>query len=319
VRAGALLLAAATLAPPASPARADGVIDRVRAAGAVRCGAEERPGIAAPTPDGRMVGLAVDLCRAVGVAVLGPGGRIVFRVYGSDRDFDAVRQGGDDLFFLTGDAIAEHALAAAILPGPTVFIERIALMVPDSSAVRGLGDLDGRAICLMIGSEAQRALEEAAERQHVTFARLSFSEDAEMLDAYDVQRCQAVVGEATQLAAMRRAGGVNRLRSRFLREPLALSPMIAATSVSDARWSALVAWVMDALILHDAPSSGWRATAPPLRGRLAGLRPDWQSDVLAETGGYGAMVRRNLVDGLCLDPGPNAPWPAGLLLPPAAE
>ncbi len=314
-----MLLFAAALISGISAVRADGVLDRVRAAGAVRCGAEERPGLASPTPDGRMVGLAVDLCRAVGIAVLGPGGRVEFRLYGADRDFDAVRNGSDDLFFLTGNAIDDHALAAGILPGPVVFIERIALMVPESSPARSMRDLEGRTICLMIGSEAQRALEAAAAQLHLSFARLSFEEEAEMLDAYNVQRCQAVVGEATQFASTRRAGGVNRLTSRLLGEALALSPIIAATGVSDARWSALVAWIMDALIAADAPASSWRAVALPLRARLPGLRPGWAPEMLAETGGYGAIVRRNLVDALGLDPGPNALWPAGLLLPPAVE
>jgi general L-amino acid transport system substrate-binding protein len=309
----ALLLAVAALAPGASPARtADAVLDRVRAAGVVRCGAEERPRIAAPTRDGGIAGLAVDLCRAVGVAVLGPGGRVVFRIYESDRDFAAVLQGEDDVSFLTGDAIAEHQLAASVLPGPTVFIERIVLMVPEALPAHDMSDLGGRAVCLMIGSAAQRALEAAAKRDHLTFARLSFQEEVEMLDAYNAQRCQAVVGEATQLAAMRRTGGVNRLRSRLLPTPLALSPFIATTGVSDSHWSALVAWVMDALILGDA-------LALPARGKLPGLRPEWRSEVLAEVGGYGAIVRRNLVEALGLDPGPNAPWPAGLLLAPSVE
>jgi len=310
----ALLLAAAALAPGASsPARAaDAVLDRVRATGVVRCGAEERPGVAAPTREEGIGGLAVDLCRAIAVAVLGPGGRVVFRLYDSDRDFAAVRQGEDDVSFLTGGAIAERQLAASILPGPTVFIERIAVMVPETAPIHGIGDLEGRAVCLLIGSAAQRALEEAVKRNHLTVARLSFQEEVEMLDAYNVQRCQAVVGEATQLAEMRRTGGVNRLRSRLLPAPLALSPLVAATGVSDARWSALVAWVMDALILGDGP-------AFPTRGPLPGLRPAWQSEVRAEVGDYGAIVRRSLTEALGLDPGPNAAWPDGLLLAPAVE
>ncbi|HJS84484.1 MAG TPA: hypothetical protein VJ779_03420 [Acetobacteraceae bacterium] len=309
----ALLLTAVMLMFSALPARAaDAVLDRVRAAGLVRCGAEAKPGVAWPMLDGQIVGLAVDLCRAVGVAVLGPGGRVGFRIYGSDRDFDAVRHGTDDLSFLTGDAVAGQSLAANILPGPVVFIERIALMVPETAPVHDISDLDGRPVCLLIGSAAQRALEAAVNRNHLTIARLSFGEEVEMLDAYNAQRCQAVVGEATQLAAMRRAGSISRLRSRLLPASLALSPLIAATSVSDGHWSALVAWIMDALILGDR-------LALPARGPLPGLRPAWRSEMEAEVGGYGAIVRRNLTEPLGLDPGPNAPWPDGLLLPLSAQ
>ena len=315
-----LLLALAALLPGALSARAaDAVLDRVRATGVVRCGGEEQPGIAWPMADGRIVGLAVDLCRAVGIAVLGPSGRVAFRIYGSDDDFAAVGRGEDDLSFLSSEAIGDQQLAASVLPGPTVFIERIALMVPESAPVRDVRDLDGRSVCLMVGSEAQRVLETVARRNHLTFLRLSFSEEAEMLDAYNAQRCEAMVGQATQLAAMRQTGGVNRLKSRLLREPLALSPLLAITGVSDARWSALVAWIVDALILADAPGIGGSEGGVAALAPLPGLRPNWRSEVLAETGGYGAIVTRNLVQLLGLDPGPNAPWPAGLLLPAAVE
>jgi general L-amino acid transport system substrate-binding protein len=311
------MLAVASVAP----AWAGGVLDRVRAEGIVRCGAAERPGFASAGADGRITGLAVDLCRAVAIAVLGPQGRVGFRLYGSSRDYDAVRGGEDDLFFLSGTEIVEEKLVASILPGPTVFIEALALMVPEAAAARRLEDLSGAAVCFMIGSGAQRALEEAAEWQHVRFARLGFQEDAEMLDAYDVQRCRAVAGEATQLARMRLDGGVNHLASRLLPEPLALYPVLAATGTGDGQWAALVAWLVDALILADAPKSAWRADALPLPAAALGLREHWREEVAAALGTYGDMVRRNVGEGsaLKLPPGPNAPWPTGLLLLPYAE
>ncbi|MDQ2804996.1 MAG: transporter substrate-binding domain-containing protein, partial [Pseudomonadota bacterium] len=231
-----------------------------------------------------------------------------------------VRNGADDLFFLTGSAVSEQGLAPYILPGPTVFIERLALMVPQASAARRPADLAGATVCLMIGSNAQRALEATAERQHMNIVRLGFEEDVEMLDAYNVQRCQAVVGEATALAAMRQTAGVNHLKSRILEPPLALAPVSAATGPGDGRWSAIVAWVMDTLILADRRSSAWRASgadAERLPAAELGLHADWQRQVIREIGGYGDLLRRNLGDGsgLRLQPGPNAPWPDGLLLP----
>ncbi len=306
---------------PGAPAWAGGVLDRVRVQGIVRCGAEERPGFAWVGADGRIAGLAVDLCRAIAVAALGPEGRVGFRLYESSRDYDAVRGGVDDLFFLSGTEIADEKLAPSVLQGPTVFIEALSLMVPEASSVRRLEDLAGGSVCFMVGSGAQRALEAAAEQRHLSFARLGFQESEEMLDAYNVQRCRAVGGEATQLAQMRLDPGVNHLVSRILPQPLALYPVFAATGTGDGRWSALVAWVMDALMLADAPQSAWHGDPLPLPAATLSLREHWREEVIAALGTYGTMLRRDLGEGsvLKLQPGPNALWPAGLLLPPYAE
>ena len=318
------LLAGILAVASAAPAWAGSVLDRVRAEGIVHCGAGERPGFAWAAADGRIAGLAVDLCRAVAIAVLGSEGRVAFQLYGATRDYDAVRGGADDLFFLSGTEIVEEGLAPSVLQGPTVFVEALALMVPEASAASRLEDLAGASVCFMIGSGAQRALEAAADRQHVSFARLGFQESVEMLDAYDVQRCRAVAGEATQLAAMRLDSGVNHLASRILPQPLALYPVVAAVGTKDGQWAALIAWLVDALMLADAPRTAWRAPgadALPLPAAALGLREHWRDEVTAMLGTYGDMVRRNLGEEsvLKLPPGPNAPWPAGLLLPPYAE
>ncbi len=316
-----LLAGVLAVLAPGAPARAGGVLDRVRAQGIVRCGAAERPGFAWAGVDGRIAGLAVDLCRAVAIAVLGPEGRIGFRLYGSSRDYDAVRGGADDLFFLSGAEIAEEKLAPSVLQGATAFIEALSLMVPEASPARRLEDLAGASVCFLVGSGTQRALEAVAEHQHVNFTRLGFEESDEMLDAYNVQRCRAVAGEATQLAQMRLDQGVNHLVSRILPHALALYPILAATGIGDGQWSALVAWVTDAVILADAPQSAWRGDPFPLPAAALGLREHWREEVIAALGTYGTMLRRDLGEGsaLKLPPGPNALWPAGLLLPPQAE
>jgi general L-amino acid transport system substrate-binding protein len=307
----------------AYPAHAGGAIERIRAEGVLRCGAVERMGIADAPPEGPaaggVLGIAVDVCRALAVAVLGPGGRVSFSLYEAPHSFDPLRNGADELGFLTGSEIAEQDLGASALPGPTIAISPIAVMVPDVSLVRRLADLSGQTVCEMIGSAPQRALEAAVDALHLSIARLAFEEDVEMLDAYNVGRCGAVVGEAGYLAGMRQTPGVRRLDSRMLRETLTADPIIAVTNATDGAWAADVAWVFDALLLADAPAGAWRSTgkdALPVQN-LPGLRPGWQPEVVAAVGGYAAIVRRNLIERLGLAPGPNALWPAGLLLPPA--
>jgi general L-amino acid transport system substrate-binding protein len=303
----------------ASGAHAAGTFDRIRADGVLHCGAVERPGIAEPTPSGQVLGVAADLCLAIAIAVLGPSARVSFTIYEAPRSFDGVRHGSDEIAFLTGDEIAEQDLARFVVPGPTVLISSVAVMVPESSPARQLADLSGQTVCLMIGSRAQRALESAALTMHLAISRLTFEEDVEMLDAYNAGSCGAAVGETTYLADMRRNPGVRQLASRLLPDVLAADPLVAVTPQTDGAWTAAAAWVIDALLLADAPTDAWTADAAnalPVQ-HPPGLRQDWQAAVATAIGSYNAIIRRNLTERLGLAPGLNALWPAGKLLPPA--
>jgi general L-amino acid transport system substrate-binding protein len=307
----ACLLALALFGPMALPACAQEIISRARADNAVRCAAEPRPGFAEAGSDGRISGLGVDLCRAVAIAVLGPASRVDVSLLETESQLALVRGGGADLVFLSGAAIAGHHLGPVLLPGPVVYIDPIALMVPVSSAAQSPRDLGGRTVCLMIGSSGQRALESSLGAA-ITISRLAFAEDVEMLDAYNVGNCEAVVEHATRLAQMRRAAGINHLQSRILAPPLALTPVLAATPVADGAWGALVSWTLQVLIAQDGKSSPWRATPDAL---LTDLRAGWLTEVQAALGTYAQMRERHLGarSPLGLPAWPNAPWPEGLL------
>ncbi|RYB03246.1 transporter substrate-binding domain-containing protein [Lichenibacterium ramalinae] len=322
----ALAVAALLLAGAAAvPARAGPVIDRIAAARAVSCGAEERPGVAAVEEgsDGPAHGLAVDLCRAMAVAALGPGAQARFTVMDAAKDFEAARAGAFDVLFLSAGTIVSQHLADRIVLGAPAFIETEAVMVPEASPVRTLHDLSGASLCFMIGTGAQRALEAALERDGVAVKRLGFGEDVELRDAYNVGRCTAVAGDATFLAEVRQDGGVHGLKSRLLDAPLALDPVFLATGTADGRWSAMTAWVLQALVLGSAPRSGWTgAGAAPLAEAATplGFRPGWYAETVGATGTYAELWAKNLGAGsdLKLPPGPNQPWPAGTMVVPAS-
>lgn len=317
-------VALAALLWAAAPVRAGPVLDRVLAAGAVSCAAEERPGFAEAAEEGGSPhGLAVDLCRAMAVAVLGPGGTVRFTLLDGARDMESARAGAFDLLFLTAGTIAAEHLADRVLLGAPAFIETEAVMVPEASPVRGLRDLAGASLCFMIGTGAQRALEAGLEREGVAVKRLGFGEDVELRDAYNVGRCTAVAGEATFLAEVRQDGGVHGVKSRLIDPPLALDPVFLATGTADARWSAMATDLLQVLVLGAAPRSGWSGTgAAPLAEAATplGFRPGWLAAVTAAAGTYADLYGRNLGAGsdLKLPPGPNQPWPAGLMVVPAS-
>lgn len=316
---------AALAAAVATPAAAGSVLDRVKATNVVRCGAEERPGFAEADDEtgGPARGLAVDLCLAMAAAVSGPAGKADFMIIDSVRHFDDVRAGKFDVVFLSGGTIVAEHLADRLVLGAPAFVETESVMVPEKSAVRETRDLAGASVCFMIGTGAQRALEAALERDRVEVKRLGFGEDVELRDAYNVGRCTAVAGDATFLAEVRQDGGVHGLKSRLLDAPLALDPMVLATPIEDGRWSAMAGYVLQAMVLGSTPRSGWTGAGPAPLAQAAtplGFRAGWYDEVVEATGTYAALWAKNLGEGssLKLAPGPNQPWPAGVLVVPAS-
>ncbi len=118
-----------------------------------------------------------------------------------------------------------------------------------------------------------------------------------MNDAYNVQRCHAIAGEITTLAAARLDAGVHRLKSRIVPEPLSVFPVIAATGTSDGQWSAVVAWTVITLVSGERPETAWYAggsRAMPVTAPELGLDAGWQRRVLASVGNYGDIFERHL-------------------------
>ena len=325
--AGRRLLAAtvAGLALLTASAHAGPIVDRIRAEGVIRCGGVSRPGLLGQSGEGRAPsGLYLDLCRAIGAALLPPDGRIAVHPAESDAAFALVRDGRDDLAFLDGAEILEQRLAGKTLTGPVVAFVSTSVRVPQGSPVKAPADLAGRSVCFYQGSRAHRTLEAFMARQNLDFARMPFTEYGEMDDAYAAGKCDAEAGESGDLAVANRAGmaraasagrgnGVERGASRVLPAPLATFPVFAVTPASDPQWASIVAWAIVTLQRADLPAGPWTASSAMATpsGADLGLPDDWAKRVLVAAGTYAEMFNHNLGAPLGLPRGPNAPAEAG--------
>jgi general L-amino acid transport system substrate-binding protein len=296
-------------------AHAGPVVDRIKSSGVIRCGGVPRPGLVGQSSNDPPSGLYLDLCRAIGAALLGPEGRIEFHLYGSDKAFARVTDGADDLFFLDGSDIADHRLADAVTLGPAVYFVSTAAMVHGPAPIQQLSDLAGKSICFYQGDNAHLNLEASMAARRLDFVRMGYMEYGELHDAYNSGVCDAQVGESADLAA---AGLEEHSApaSRILTEPLATFPVFAATPAGDAQWSAVVAWSTYALQRAELPATPWTAAdleSLAIEGRDLGLAEDWGKRVVGAAGSYADIYARNLGDGspLKLPRGPNAPAEVG--------
>jgi general L-amino acid transport system substrate-binding protein len=266
--------------------------------------------------DGAPAGLYLDLCRALGAALLGQDGRIEFHPYDSDKAFARVTDGADDLFFLDGSDIADHRLAGAATLGPAVYFVSTAAMVRGAAElIQRLGDLAGKSICFYQGDNAHLDLEASMAARRLGFIRMGYMEYGELHDAYNSGICDAQVGESEDLAAARLEQHAAPA-SRILTESLATFPVFAATPASDPQWSAIVAWSTYALQRAELPATPWTAEGVKslgVEGGDLGLADDWAKRVVGAAGSYADMYTHNLGEGspLKLPRGPNAPAELG--------
>jgi general L-amino acid transport system substrate-binding protein len=291
-------------------AHAGPIVDRIKSSGVIRCGGVPRPGLASQSPDGAPSGLYLDLCRAIGAALLGPQGKIEFHLYQSDGAFARAADGADDLFFLNGSEIADHRLAGTATLGPAVYFVATAAMVHGPASIQKLSDLAGKSICFYQGDDAHLTLEASMAARRLDFVRMGYMEYGELHDAYDAGVCDAQVGESGDLAAARleERGAPS---SRILAEPIAAFPVFALSPASDPQWSAIVAWAIYAVQRAELPATAWAPPglkSLPVEGRDLGLPEDWAKRVVAAAGSYADIYARNLGEGspLKLPRGPNA-------------
>jgi general L-amino acid transport system substrate-binding protein len=315
VRPAAVLIAFAFTLALCPLAHAGPIVDRIKSSGVIRCGGVPRPGLVGQPSAGAPSGLYLDLCRAIGAALLGPEGRIEFHPYDSDKTFARVTGGADDLFFLDGSDIADHRLAGAVALGPVVYFVSTAAMVHGNGAIQRLVDLAGKSICFYQGDSAHLNLEAAMAARRLDFVRMGYMEYGELHDAYNSGVCEAQVGENGDLAAARLEERVAQA-SRILTEPLATFPLFAATPASDPQWSAIVAWSIYAVQRAELPATPWAAEglgSVGVEGRDLGLADDWVKRVVGAAGSYADIYSRNLGDGspLKLPRGSNAPAELG--------
>jgi general L-amino acid transport system substrate-binding protein len=320
-----LVIAACAMATSVTTVSAGPVLDRVRASGAIRCGAVARPGLLGRGDGGTANGLFVDLCRAVGVAAAGPSVTVRMTFYDSDKAFDEVRAGRDDLYFLSGAEIADQKLAGIVVPGPAAFYETVAVMTAGASKAERPADLQGQSICFLQGDVSHRSIEAYFAARRLSFVRMGYREEEELYDAFGAQQCQGLAGEATTLAEVRREGGEVRRGGRILSEPLATFPILATTSPGDGAWSALAFWTLALLIDAGRPKQDWAAgglDSLPIDMAALGLAAGWREKALAAVGSYIEIYRRNVGEAspFHLPTGPNAlAGEGGLMAPPYAE
>ncbi|MBE7157964.1 MAG: transporter substrate-binding domain-containing protein [Rhodospirillales bacterium] len=296
--------------PPALPALLHPTLDRIASNQGVNCGVvKEEEDYSRSTDHGNRAAFDIDLCKAVAVAVLGPGARLVVRSF-PDEPFAlrALKSGTVDLVATASLSVSN--MAQDIGFSAPVLLDGQGMLVAKASTAKTPEDLAGKRVCFLTGSAAEEGLHSFAELHGISYVWYPFSEAGEMEAAFFTGNCDAVTGDLTQLANIRsidvrRAGELELLPQTLREDPLGI-----ATWAGDRTMQRLVYWTVALLLqaeelgVTQANAHAMTASQQPAVRELLGqgpgvatalrARPHWGAEVIEAVGNYGEVFERDL-------------------------
>ncbi len=312
-------------------------LQRVRAAGVLTCGVDaEEPEYSTSDEHGSREAFDADLCRAVAAAVLGSQARIRLVSYPDDRSSMAgLRSGAVEMIPTLTDDFT-HAVGTHLQFTSPVLWDGVGFLASAGSAVTEARQLSGKKICMIAETNTEESVRAWFAREHLDYVPFPFQEEGEMEAAFATGNCTALAGDRTRLAATGELMGLHGRPARLLSAVISQDPLAATVRQGDRQWEAIVSWVMEALV--QAEESGvTRANVNALRaealraegavdgqgvgpasalaadptlwfllggsqqiGSRLGLENDWVDQMIAATGNYGEIYRRDLGSGSAL-------------------
>ena len=287
-------------------------------------------GFSAPDAKGRWQGIDTEMCRAVATAIFNDPAKVTFVPLPNSERFTALQSGEVDMLSrnTTWSASRDNSMGLSF-PGGVLFYDGQAFMVHKSANVTSAKELDGATVCTQSGSTSELNMADYFARNGIHYQAVTFESPAQILSAFESNRCDAISTDSSQLAASHSqlkdpSSGVI-LPEMISKEPLA--PMVRR---GDEAWGKIVSWTLYAMLNAEemginSQNVDAQAAAPKSPdiarllgkdgdfGKQLGLSNDWAHNIVKHVGNYGEIFDRTVGEHspLKLARGKNGLWNAG--------
>ena len=302
-------------------------LTRIKQRGHLICGVHEGlVGFAYTDNRGQWRGFDVDFCRATAAAIFGTPDAVRYRPLSSAQRFNAVRDGRVDVLWrntswtMSRDSGGDLSFAGINYYDGQGFLVRRALNL--SSAT----ELNGARICVHGSSTSELNAEDYFRTRGIDVKPIVAASEEEARQIYAREGCDALTGDVSALAAARSLMSDPR-QHVVLPEVISKEPLGPVVRAGDERWTAIIRWVLNALISAEELGVTKDSAAAIKEGegssdvqRLLGYEGDfgprlglsrtWARDAIAAEGNYGEIFEKNIGtrSPLDLERGLNSQW-----------
>ena len=301
-------------------------IAHIKSRGRLRCGVSEGiVGFSARDASGRWTGLDADFCRAVAAAVLGGADKASFVALRASARFPALQLGNIDLLVRNTTWTLEREATLRVRFAGIMFYDGQGFMVPASSDVTSLAQLQDTTVCVVKGTTHERNLADYFGLRNQRVKPLIVDSSVGVVDAFFAGQCKSYTSDVSQLAAARLRAPAGQA-FRILPEQISKEPLGPVVRQGDDEWLTLVRWVLFALIAAEEnrikpdstrePSGDSRSDAGAQISKALGINPGWSRRAVQSVGDYGEIFERNVGkhSPLKLERGLNRLWINGGLM-----
>ncbi len=295
------------------PLPAGPTLTKVRADKALSCGVDfEEVEYTTEDAHGNHSLFDLDMCKAIAVAVLGPGAKAIIVPYRDEIDALRGLKAGEIAVLATGSPNLVNTSKGFGFSRP-VFYDYQGFMVNKTLGIHSAKDLAGKKTCFIDGFEIASQVQGYMPREAINWIPFPFQEEGEMEAAFMTRNCAAVTADVSQLAYERIAFKGLAPEFEILPDVVANDPLSIAYRLDDPQWALLMNWIPNALI--QAEQSGvtqsnvvaMKSSEDPVIQRLLGthkgwgqflsLDDAWAANMIEAVGNYGQIFERDLGSG----------------------
>ncbi|MCW5720037.1 MAG: amino acid ABC transporter substrate-binding protein [Devosia sp.] len=304
-------------------------LEDVKAKGYIQCGVTGGvPGFSAPDANNNWTGLEVDFCRAVAAAIFDDADKVRYTPLTSQERFAALSAGEIDILSRTTTWTMSRDTNLGITFIGTMYYDGQGFMVRKADDIASALDLSGAAICIESGTTTELNAADYFEANGLDYSPVVFTDQDEVVKAFEDGRCDVYTTDASALAAERSKFAVPD-DYIILPEIISKEPLGPVIRQGDPIWFSIARWTyfalleaeeqgvtqanVDEMLGSDNPSVKRLLGVEGDFGTPLGLTPDWAYRIIKHIGNYGESYDRHVGPNtqIGLARGLNALWTDG--------
>jgi len=304
-------------------------LEDVKAKGYVQCGVTGGvPGFSAPDANNNWSGLEVDFCRAVAAAIFDDADKVRYTPLTSQERFAALSAGEIDILSRTTTWTMSRDTDLGITFVGTMYYDGQGFMVREADGIASATDLSGAAICIESGTTTELNAADYFEANGMEYSPVVFTDQDEVVKAFEDGRCDVYTTDASALAAERSKFAVPD-DYIILPEIISKEPLGPVVRQGDPVWFSIARWTyfalleaeeqgvtqanVDEMLGSDNPSVKRLLGVEGDFGMPLGLTADWAYRIIKHIGNYGESYDRHVGPNteIGLARGLNALWTDG--------